>query len=302
MNTKNEAVNNFFSYLSLRGKENYLSDIIATYCNVSFTFKKVFLEFMFPNDEIMSRCPSAIEREVSANKGKYRFDLYFSTVDGAEYVIENKIYDRNDHFNEYSKIIPNNLGLITNYETTGSIKYKNKHTWLEFFNHIVKIKTIFPANEILLIEGLINYIKGTCNIMDERNFNLSKLNDLGYIIKLFKQIMDNAGYTINYRAKGSAENRIGFWGYKEPRSYWFGVYLDEEQGFSIWGGIYNYELKGKQFKNLKYSNFHSITKEDNCWWFELKQNYLNKLCNDSLDYDKKHKLIKDFINEIEAIY
>lgn len=302
MNIKNDSINEFFSSLSKRGNENYLSDIIATGCNVSFTFKKIFLEFMFPNDNIMKKCPSEIEREVSVTKGRYRFDLYFTTSDNLEYVIENKIYDKNDHYKEYSKIInPTNLGIIVNYEITDDIKYKNKHTWKEFYNHVREINTSFSPNEKYIIEGLMNYIKGTCNIMNKRNFKLNNLRDLGYIISILKEILDAEGFEIISKAKGSSERRIGFWVYKKTRTFWFGISLNEETGFSFNGGLYNYNLNNKHHNNLKYSNLNSTKKDDNCLWFELKQDNINKLCNNSLDYDKKYTLIKNFINEIGTI-
>lgn len=293
-------MNSFFSYLASRGNENYLSDIIAAACNSCFTIKKIFLEFIFPDENIMGKCPSEIEREFSDDNGKYRFDFYFTTNDGTEYIIENKIYDKNDHYKDYSGLNSEHIGFIANYDVS-TIKYKYKHTWKDFYLHLRK-KCYFSENDIPLIEGITYYIKEACGIMEDRNFNLSDLNDLGYIIQKLKEIMKEKGYEINNKAKGCTENRIGFWGYKEPRSYWFGIYLDinKTEGFAVWGGIYNYKIEQKNLK-LSYSEYHSEYDNDSSNWFKLKKEFLYILQNEDVSINEKTRIIKDFINEIELI-
>ena len=297
----NNVINNFFYSLSTRGNENYLSDVIAAACNSSFTFKKIFLEFIFQNDNIMSKCPSEIEREFTKNNGKIRFDFYFTTTDGTEYIIENKIYDRNDHYEDYSTIKLEHIGFIANYDVS-NIKYLNKHKWQDFYNELKKALNIFSEDEKRLAESLLNYIQGVCGIMEQRKFNITDLNDLGYFIQILKEIMKEKGYSINNKAKGSSEVRIGFWGYKEPRSYWFGIYLSEDrnEGFSICGGIYNTKLQNIKSKKLIYSDFSNYN-NDNSNWFKLKENYLQKLNGKSTEYSKEIEIIQNFIDEVESI-
>ena len=295
--------NDFFSYLSYLGNENDLSDIIAATCNTSFEFKKLFLDFFFPEKNLIAKCPAEIEREVWSDDRTLRFDWYFTTNDNEEYIIENKIYDPNDHFEEYTKVYKeDHIGFIADYNID-AVKYTHKYTWKEFYKNLENNLQFFQEEERQLIKGVLNYIKEVCGIMEKKDFKLNTLNDLGYFIQLFKnQLIDN-GFEINNKAKGSSEHRIGFWTYKENRAYWFGLYFDDEgkEGFSIWGGIYDYKMKETKFNNLIFSDYHPEDTSENCNWFKLKNEYLNKLSDESIEYTKKLKILEGFILEIESI-
>ncbi len=104
MNKKN-IINEFFLSLSGRSNENALSDIIASTCNVCYNFKKLLLDFFYPGENLIDICSSEIEREVWSDDSEVRFDLYFSTNNNIQYIIENKIFNNNDHYNEYCKYI-----------------------------------------------------------------------------------------------------------------------------------------------------------------------------------------------------
>lgn len=297
----NSHLNVFFSYLSALGNENYLSDIIAAACNTCSAFKETFLDFIFSGEDIMTKCPSEIEREFSIKNGKCRFDLYFTTNDGTEYIIENKIYDKNDHYKEYTSISSEHIGFIANYDVS-NIKYKYKHSWKEFYLYLKKKIPYFLENDKPIIDGIFNYIQGACGIMEDRNFNLANLNDLGYVIQKLKEILKERGYAINNKAKGSSENRIGFWGYKKTRSYWFGIYFDinKTEGFALWAGIYDYELKQKKY-NLQYSDYHPEFVNDSSNWFKLKNRFLNKLQVEDVPLNDKIQILNNFIDEVEII-
>lgn len=294
-NNNNSTFVEYFSYLSFYGSENKLSDVIASTCNISAKFKKLFLDFFFSGS--ISDYSSEIEREVSVKN--VRFDWYFSSGNN-EYIIENKIFDINDHFNEYPELIDEKrIGFIANYDVT-NIKYTNKHTWEDFYSYLTNKKSNFAEEEQKLIECILVYIKGVCGFMEEKKFSLSNLNDLGYVVQVFKEIMKKKGYEINYKSKCSAEDKMGFWGYdnKKRRSCWFGLYFSAniEDGFSIWGGIYDYEIKEKNI-NLEYTEFIPDDKTDNCSWFKLKSGYLSKLIKNK-DYKNNYEIIKNFIEEV----
>ena len=296
MKKENHVFFDYFSYLAYRGNENFLSDIIAAACNSCVTFKQLFLDFFFPQEDLMDKCPSEIEREVCSEDETLRFDWYFTTNDEKEYIIENKLYDRNDHFNEYTKVYEENqIGFIANYDVS-QIKYSHKHTWKSFYEYIKSNLDLFKGEELLLIESILNYIKGACDFMEERKFDLKKLKDLGYFVKLLKEILKDKGFELNNKAKGSTDERIGFWTYKQKRSYWFGLYLRDEgnTGYSIWGAIYNYQIKQNNFKNLQLADYHEEDKSENCRWFKLKIEKLNKLSEDT-------SILKNFIDEVESI-
>lgn len=300
MNKTDNSIINFFSCMSYRGNENSLSDVIAAACNSSSIFKTIFLEFCFPYDSIMRKCPSEIQREVSKNSGKNRYDLYFLTNNGTEYIIENKIYDKNDHYKEYTKLFSDHIAFIANYDVS-IIQYSNKHTWKTFYNHLKKKLSLFPETERMLAEGILAYIHGVCEIMEERNFNIIELSDLGYFIRILKMLLEEMGFSINNQAKGADYNRIGFWVYKNGISYWFGIYLDvnKSDAFGIWGAIYNYKLEVNP--TTKYSEYHSEYNDLCSKWFKLKKTFLNRLSSDKIGYYKKIKILKDFIDEIESI-
>lgn len=297
---KTNVFNIFFSYLSYLGNENALSDVIAATCNTSFTFKKLFLDFFFPGKNLVEKCPSAIEREVWSEDKSLRFDLYFTTTDNEEFIIENKIYDRNDHFDEYTKVYKeDHIGYIANYNVDEK-KYTHKHTWEEFLVYLKK--HAIEKEEKLLIDGVVQYIQEVCGIMEEKNFKLKELNDLGYFLKCLKNLLIKMGFEINNKAKGSSEERVGFWCYKN-KSFWFGVYLNDDgkYGFSIWGGIYDYEIKNNKFDNLSFSKFDPKDNTDKCKWFKLNTKFITKLSDEAESYDDKICILEKFISEIEGI-
>lgn len=301
MDEKN-CINDFFINLSRFETENALSDIIAATCNTCFQFKKLFLEFVFSNKDLNTKCPTEIEREVWSDDNKFRFDFYFTTTDNEKYVIENKIYDPHDHFEDYTKdLTEDHIGFIANYNVIEK-KYTHTHTWKEFYNFIKLKRNEFTKDELLLVDGVLQYIQEGCGIMEERNFNLSSVKDLRYFIKALENMLQKHNFEINRKARGSSEERLGFWCYKK-NSYWFGLYLHDElnDGFSIWSGIYNYKMKETKYEKLEYSVYHDDDTSENCNWFKLKDNYLNKLSDESIEYTEKLKILEDFILEIESI-
>ncbi|SEQ49642.1 hypothetical protein SAMN04487977_1055 [Treponema bryantii] len=299
----NNIYNDFFLSLSRLGNENALSDIIAATCNSSWNFKALFLNFFFPNENLISKCTSDIEREVSSEDGSMRFDLYFTTNDKQEYIIENKIYDPHDHYDEYTKIYnKNHIGFIANYNVS-KIKYSHKKTWNDFYSYLIKQEDKFEENEKDLINGVAKYIKEVCGLMEDRNFYLSSTQDLGYFVKVLKKVLIKNDFEINNKAKGSNENRIGFWCIKENRSYWYGIYLTDEEndGFSIWAGIYNYKIINKTTIKQNCAEYHENDTSENCKWFKLKQTYVNDLSSQNFSYEKKFEILKKFIVEVEEV-
>ena len=86
-------IENFISNLSLRlNSENNLSDITWTMCQTSEFFQATFLQFFFPKenfDEVF------LQRELPDEDS--RPDFYFEHK-GKVFLIECKIWDRNQHF------------------------------------------------------------------------------------------------------------------------------------------------------------------------------------------------------------
>ena len=302
MEEKN-VFNDFFSFLSYLGIENALSDIIAATCNTSNEFKRIFLDFFFPGENLISRCSTEIEREVTSEDGKQRYDFFFSTNDNEVFIIENKIYDSHDHFKEYTTVFQeDHIGFIANYPID-KIRYSHKHTWEEFYKTLKSNKHNFHETELILINGVINYIREACCIMEQKDFSLNSLNDLGYFIQVLKKILLENGFEINNKAKGASEIRIGFWTYKNSRSYWFGIYLtkDKNDKFSIWSGLYKEKINQAILDTLKFVDYRSEFDDDCSSWFKLKSEYLNDMSNTTISYEKKCEILKDFVCEIGKI-
>ena len=100
----NERINIFFESMAERlTNENDLSDITYALCKTDNDFRKFFLEYCF--EEAVDT--DNLIREY-ADEGS-RPDFYFIGRDNNEYLIEVKIYDRNQHFDQYNNQFPNML-------------------------------------------------------------------------------------------------------------------------------------------------------------------------------------------------
>ena len=292
---KKEIINDFFINLAVYGSENSLSDIIAAAYNSNSEFRKLFFDFFFNYDKTITEYPSVMEREKSS--GHCRFDLAIRTKDN-NYIIENKRYNEDDHYDKYKKQCEEErIAFIANYDIS-DIKYKNKHTWKEFCDYINE-NSKSAVKKGSLISCILDYIKGVCNIMKEKQFNVMELKYLGYVIKVVEEILNDNGFKINRKAKGSSEEQIGFWVEKNERVYWFGFYFaEDDHGF--WGEIYNSKLKTKSFDSLKYAEYSNESTEDSKW-FSLKKAKFNLLNSEKKTYEQKVKILKDFIFEIEGV-
>lgn len=150
-------IEDLFYNISLRMRgENNLSDITWAMAQTSDNFLTEFLQFFFPNEEF-----DEIDLIREYPQGNCRPDFYFKS-EGKVYLIECKIGDRNQHFEDYIKefnIPHKRLGYITNYPLHKSgftIK-----TWSEFYHYI---KKRIPHEESILWNGYLNYLKEVCNI------------------------------------------------------------------------------------------------------------------------------------------
>ena len=152
-----ERIENFISNLSLRlNSENNLSDITWTMCQTSDIFQSVFLQFFFPKEKLTE---VYLQRELPDEDS--RPDFYFEH-DGKVFLIECKIWDRNHHFEQYTKQfkIPNEqLGYITNYPMLK--EGFSVRTWTELY---IYIKNRIPKEEESLWNGYLEYLQEVCQI------------------------------------------------------------------------------------------------------------------------------------------
>lgn len=156
------AVEQFFTMLAQRqnGHENDLSDLTWAMCQASNAFKAAFVRFFFPS--LDPATVESIEREVTYNDA--RPDFVLTCQDGTQFLVEVKIWNRDQHFGQYDKAfnIPSErLGYIVNYELHMD-KY-TVHTWEEFYKYLADKA---PAEECDVWAGYRAYVKETCWIFD----------------------------------------------------------------------------------------------------------------------------------------
>ncbi|MDE6578329.1 MAG: PD-(D/E)XK nuclease family protein [Muribaculaceae bacterium] len=194
-------LNFFFEKLASRLKsENDLSDITWAMAHTSSKFTTAFIQFFFKDIIPVEKSSSIfIEREWS--KDNSRPDFYFTYEDN-HFLIENKIYDREQHFEEYVKVfdIPNNhLGYITNYPL--KMEGFTVHTWREFYNYISKL---IPDDESDLWNAYLSYLKKCCNL------NISttpmKLKETYSLFTLYHSIEDIVSFSNEYFQTVVADN------------------------------------------------------------------------------------------------
>ena len=149
----------FFAHIAIRmGKENDLSDVTWAMLQTSDTFFNAFLDFFFP--QVAFSGVINMEREKSEDDSRPDFHFIYN---GDTYVIENKIYDQNHHFEQYTStfgVSPERLGYITNYPMEH--KPYIVHTWKEFYCYLGQQKV--PDAEQNLWRGYLSYIKNVCSI------------------------------------------------------------------------------------------------------------------------------------------
>lgn len=291
----------FFDNLAERKRcENDLSDVIAAACNTSKEFANFFLKFMFGQDLDTSNF-ERMKRENSTEKG--RIDL-ITDFDGKTFSIENKIYDENDHYNEYSKEKRfGNVGFIANYDISG-IKYNYKHTWEEFCKELEKKAQSLEEKQKDFFFGILTYIKGVCLIMEERQFNPDKTQDLSYVMELLEKAINEAGLCQNSRKKDNCNGYYSGYYYGDPnndkKEYWVGLWHDgTEKNHNFWIQRFDWNKKDNDEINLEYGKFYD--NEEYCAWFCLKNEYFNDIVGDKKDFKDKFEIIKGFIKEVAQI-
>ncbi len=157
-----EAIKRFFTVLAERqgGRENDLSDLTWAMCQASDAFKAAFVRFFFP--ALDPDTVENIDREVATDGARPDFAL--TCKDGTQYLVEVKIWNRNQHFGQYEKAfdIPSErLGYIVNYALR--VEGYTVHTWEEFYKYLADKA---PADERDVWAGYRAYVKTTCWIFD----------------------------------------------------------------------------------------------------------------------------------------
>lgn len=304
-------VSDFIKYLSWRMKdENDLSDITWSFCESSEEFRNFFLTFFFDEDEYNWNKVVDFQREYS--RAGSRPDFYFKN-DGIEYIIEVKINDKNQHFEQYNKpetFGKSRKGYITNYKLNSYDGYSMR-TWEDLRNHL-KISKLDISKELL--EGYISYLDNVCAIKEVKKMKLSGIESLynfnNAIDKIIECDNDNYFCTRYSQTDKSSDIRQGrcfnlnlkkveieeVWG-------WIGLYFNEQTIVCIefdknegWGlPIFELLDSSKDHSEGKYAS--EPYEEDGAYYFELLENRLEEFENvDSVD--KQIEILNSFFQEV----
>lgn len=309
----------FISNLSFRFRsENDLSDVTWTMCQTSDRFQCVFLKFFFP--WLADDCAKVnIEREPANNDSRPDFVFDF---DGKTYLIENKIGDKNHHFEQYVKaykIEPSQLGYIANYP----IKKEgfNTRTWKELYLHL---KDNIPVDEQPLWDAYLEYVKDVCYIyLPTKPMNLNGMTSLYTFYRGLDDVFainrvefESSLYDSRKDTKGGGNNygsprdgimgkyfELKFKGIRINKTWgWMGVYFEREDPLTCIGFRYEegwgkpvYSFLSQQEEGIPKGKLSTAPyEEDGAYWFDFKvpKNF------DTISLDKQMKLLKDFFEEV----
>lgn len=318
-------IKEFFQYFSWRNNnENDLSDVTWALCNSSASFRAAFLNFFF-GDSITIDESIRIEREKA--EGDSRPDFVIESDQG-RFIIENKIYDQNQHFGQYDlsfKVAPNHFGYITNY-VINDPQLKSQgyelRTWKELYDRFIKMLPE-DGEDHLLWTGYLEYIKNVCNIVVVNKMDLSQLFSLysfvevvskqlccreeqNFILSLYNVDRQcNNGYAINgitgvnFKLVYKSSQDSPMWG-------WVGIYYNRETP-EIGIGFHNTPAWGKPYIDLLERFDRSQWVEpsysdkpyfDECiLWFNLKKDHFAEF-NQMPNLEDQIKLLKGFMDEV----
>lgn len=295
---REKVINLFFKNLAAYYTENNLSDITFYVFNCSINFRNFFLKVFFSE---LNDIPEYVEikREAVSDDKESRIDFKF-IINGNIYLIENKIGDRNYHYDQYKKSYPNcKIGFIANYDVSTLDIYDNcKISWKDFSSKLKKfISSIDNEEEKLLLFGYTEYIRGVCKLMEEQDFKPMLSKDINYLLLLFENfILEKRleGYELNNSKKACGDCYAGKYFKKAEKLFWCGIYMLKECN-----NIY-VALEGKLpcgYTNISESRYiKNIYEDDGYIWAELKDNELKEL-NSDICYKKKINKLKSFFNE-----
>ena len=259
-NDQNGLVSFFQAFAERACNENDLSDVTYALCRSDEAFMQLFLDFFFEG-KIRVGDVRVFEREHSEDMG--RPDFWIETKDGEVYIIEVKIGDWKQHFEQYHKLLRTlphplksdlawgHLGYIANYKVTttenGNDINKNCHvrTWQEFKLKIEKSDCF--NNQ--LVAAYVQYLKSICHFYEVKVPEGWMVS--GEDFKCFRKLVEEFDVAIK-NTSGSWKDFVGGRGKWECKVYsrskrnfasqWcFGEFFEltnfDRKGNSVWGWL-----------------------------------------------------------------
>lgn len=297
----------FFEYLSYRKKnENDLSDVTWALCETSFDFKSAFLTFIFGENQDWSKLTEFTREYSRANS---RVDFYFK-IEKQEYIIEVKIYDKQQHLEDYIRDFPEaKRGYITNYYLSEKKKCESEYfikTWEEFSSHL---RNNLSHNSEF-IKGYLKYLDNICAIKNIKQMQLSGIQSLYSFINTLDKVIEGdyenysySRYTQTSKSWDIRQGRCFYLNFKNEEINdvwaWIGLYYNEQTVVCIefdsnegWGKPVYDILKNKEehekgrYRSLAYE-------EDGAFYFNL----LNVDEFDNKEKEEQIEILKTFFNE-----
>lgn len=206
----NERINIFFESMAERlTNENDLSDITYALCKTDNDFRKFFLEYCF--EEAVDT--DNLIREY-ADEGS-RPDFYFIGRDNNEYLIEVKIYDRNQHFDQYNKQFPNaKYAYISNYILNDedlceadkrALPLWKLKTWFDYYKKLSES----AIKDKDLVVGYLSYLGEVIHVKEFEEMDISKISCLPIFIGNIEKVANDKDFSTYSGAKAINECYYG---------------------------------------------------------------------------------------------
>jgi len=294
-------------------RENDLSDITWALSKNSVNFLGALMElfrFQFNIND-----PWDVIREYSLQEGG-RPDFVVFNGD-KRFIIENKINDRNYHFENYGTFVKDNeatgFGLIVNHELEKAEFQKalgyccTVKKWEEFIDLLAKKE--FPEEERPIVEAYIQYVKEVCSIVEIKVIRFDRLESLYYFNNLIKKIIKQFNregficdlYSAPTRAFGDSWSGQYFGLQREggKTTIWpfFGIYYEEEPPIILFSfesdwckGIYK-KYSGKKTTSRVYEIESNSSGVD----FKLKKELFEEFSKATLN--RQRVILEEFFAE-----
>jgi hypothetical protein len=301
-----DILNTFFENLASKfKKEPKFSDLIWIMCSTSELFQNFFLEFCFEKKISLN---GVLVREYKQN-GSIP-DFYFLDINGNEYIIENKIYDRVDHFEQYLKEFPNaNRVFIANYAERDHNGWYIKK-WKDFINslegYLGNHKT--DTEEIVIQKSFLLYLKSITYYWEAETMNFSFLSSLNSFYGIVSELIEELGlqnYNISSAVNKDYYGQYFYYSKKNGENVfiWLGLYIPEDSGvYIIFRDFENESWLPKEeqskIKNLASGEYYDDAYEEGRdFYIHLKDEYYKKLC-ENIDVSVQKDILKNFLIEI----